>query len=361
VADSREHRRGDLGLAVESRTATAWQGYRVGKKVLIEVYLRGIDGDSPEAKGDTVVRMQEQFRREYPATRLVIMPFGAVEGARYSGGRQHGMTLEGLRQNAEAFNSRGNPMMITLNGGLLLEGQDDAIDLRNDPRLDRERELLTALSESGQRHGVANGVTIAMPSFERAVQECFPALRTIASCIRFYDRGRAEYPRALATSHAVTPTNQDIDYAVRTFPDRVRQLVLFLRFDCTSPRDVCRQHMMRDEAMAKAIERPHGDETREHFLARMEGNDLVDPSRREELYALLMARLACVKGEYSGHGERMKTLAVAVQRGAWQFKIALTSYQAVVHGERRGDLVPLEGIHDILGLVQAAQSEPFVT
>lgn len=185
---------------------------------------------------DSAVVSAEMLSSNCPNVDLTFLPY---EGTRtvLSGGREPKTSPSDLIYCMDKYNRHGFPFSVPFNGGLRF--RDTSLDVANDIRFRSVMKILDALSESGAKHGVNNHVTIFHDSLLEVVNEKFPDLTTIASCIRFVGgrdgafSGVDEYRRAFEEFDLVVPLNQHTTWEfLQQFRNRVDQMLVFLNLEC---------------------------------------------------------------------------------------------------------------------------------
>lgn len=115
-----------------------------------------------------------------------------------------GLSEDNAEAVIDAFNEKGIPFNLALNGGFQYSGRggDEPIDLRH-VAFGPEYRTLSHMANQGRRYNVRNYVTIFLDNVRAEIERLFPGeFTTIASCTKFTGgwanrhQGLAEYDRA---------------------------------------------------------------------------------------------------------------------------------------------------------------------
>jgi len=157
------------------------------------------------------------------------------------GGRDNPPNLDNLLDTIEAFNRRGVPFAVAMNGGRSLP-KDFNFNVFRNPGLGHEYLILDRLANNGPKYGVQNRVILTRRELLDVIGEYFPTVETVCSAVTFMGgrkgefKGIAEYDEAFRDFDYVCPPNQHTapDF-LGMYRENVKKMVLIVGADCGSP------------------------------------------------------------------------------------------------------------------------------
>lgn len=170
------------------------------------------------------------------------------------GGRDNPPSLDNLLDTIDAFNKRGVPFAVAMNGGRSLP-KDFNFDVFRNPGLGHEYLLLDRLANNGPRYGVQNRVILTRRELLHVIAEYFPTVETVCSAVTFMGgrkgefRGITEYEDAFENFDYVCPPNQHAtpDF-LGTYREHVKKMVLIIGANCGSTDfRTCHWHHAQEE------------------------------------------------------------------------------------------------------------------
>lgn len=150
-----------------------------------------VDDTSLETQAATYVAITEKALTKFEGrVGIKTMPYEGLHGSQLSfhdpSHDRIGLPAKDLLSVAAVYNGYGIPFNLALNAGYDLDGQVGPEDFtQQGARFEKAMDVLKALTEIGERHGVQNFVTIYLDAIYEAVKDTLPELGTIASCTRY--------------------------------------------------------------------------------------------------------------------------------------------------------------------------------
>lgn len=179
--------------------------------------------------------------RETHGLELDCVPYDGGEGILLGGGGRGDQPFHNCTDFVRGYNERGIGVMVPLNGGVLLD-PEHTFDIVGDERFRNEMAILELLERNSHDHDVKNWVTIYRDELLGVIEEHFPSLGTMASCIRFVGgkqgvfKGLEEYRRAFEMFDRVVPLNQhSMPLFLSQFgAEAIAKMMIFLNLPCSS-------------------------------------------------------------------------------------------------------------------------------
>jgi hypothetical protein len=172
-------------------------------------------------------------------TTIHPVPYDGEPGI-LQGGRDNPPPVDALLAMIDAFNRRGVPFAVAMNGGRGLPAS--VFDKFSDPVLASEYVLLDRLANNSAKYPVRNRVILTRRELLPIIAEHFQGVDTVASAVNFMGGkrgeflGTGEYDRAFEEHDYVCPANQHAtpDF-LRAYAAYVKKMVLLIGADCGNP------------------------------------------------------------------------------------------------------------------------------